>query len=246
MMEIGLVVLLVVTVKMFDVSLERSTTPVLSEVQESWTVETPELSVAAEDDLADQQEEAETTAAEVILPGQYPIMGLSGVTAAELVAYFRTSGLPYPEAVLASGGADSIEAFCQMFIEEAETEGVRPEVAFVQTMKETGWLQYGGDAAIEQFNFAGLGTTGGGVPGHDFSDVRTGIRAQVQHLKAYASEEELVQACVDERYDYVPRGSAPYVEWLGQQENPGGHGWATGENYGYSIVEMIHKLRDMK
>ena len=116
-------------------------------------------------------------------------------------------------------------------------------MAFAQTMKETGWLQYGGDAKIEQYNFAGLGTTGGGVEGNTFKNVRTGVRAQIQHLKAYATDEKLNKKCVDIRYKYVKKGSAPYVEWLGQNENPKGLGWATGENYGYDIVEMI---RDMK
>ena len=112
-------------------------------------------------------------------------------------------------------------------------------------MKETGFLQYGGDVSIEQFNFAGLGTTGGGVPGNSYPDVRTGVRAQIQHLKAYATEDTLQGACVDERYEYVKKGSAPYVEWLGQQENPLGVGWATAEDYGYSIVEMIKKLKQI-
>ena len=62
-----------------------------------------------------------------------------------------------------------------------------------------------------QFNFAGIGTTGGGVAGVSYPDVRTGIRAQVQHLKAYACEEALNQDCVDTRFDLVARGSAPYV-----------------------------------
>ena len=51
-------------------------------------------------------------------------------------------------------------------------------------MKETGFLQFGGDVSVEQFNFAGIGTTGGGVPGNSYPDVRTGVRAQIQHLKA--------------------------------------------------------------
>ena len=144
---------------------------------------------------------------------------------------------------LAKGGADSIETFCRIYVEEAQAEGVRPEVAFVQTMKETGFLQYGGDASIEQFNFAGLGTTGGGVPGNSYPDVRTGVRAQIQHLKAYATADPLAQECVDDRYEYVQKGSAPYVQWLGQKENPQGAGWATAENYGYSIVEMISHLK---
>lgn len=175
---------------------------------------------------------------------RYPIMGSSDITVQEMIDYFNESGEIYPSDELSEGGADSIETFCRMYVEEAAAEGVRPEVAFAQTMKETGFLQYGGDASIEQYNFAGLGTTGNGVPGNSYPDVRTGIRAQIQHLKAYATDEALNGACVDDRYEYVKKGSAPYVQWLGQQENPEGLGWATGVNYGYDIIEMIEDMTD--
>lgn len=198
-----------------------------------------------EEEISDGQEPEETTSVEVIAEGQYPIMGQAGVTADQMAAYFQQSGAVYPAEVLAAGGAPDIESFCQIYCEEAEKEGVRTEVAFAQTMKETGWLQYGGDARITQYNFAGLGTTGNGVPGNSYSDVREGVRAQIQHLKAYATEEALATDCVDERYSYVTKGSAPYVEWLGQQENPEGYGWATGENYGYDIVKMIQEMKKM-
>lgn len=115
--------------------------------------------------------------------------------------------------------------------------------AFRQAMKETGYLRYGGNVKIEQFNFAGIGSTGAGVSGTSYPDVRTGIRAQIQHLKAYASTESLKNACVDDRFSYVTRGSAPYVEWLGQKENPYGKGWATATNYGYDIVNMMNVLK---
>ena len=180
----------------------------------------------------------------LISSGQYPVMGSSDITVQDMVDYFNDSGEEYPSEDLSEGGAESIEAFCQMYIDEAAAEGVRPEVAFAQTMKETGFLQYGGDAHIEQFNFAGLGTTGNGVPGNSYPDARTGIRAQIQHLKAYATDDALNGACVDDRYAYVKKGSAPYVQWLGQQENPEGLGWATGENYGYDIVGMIEDMTD--
>ena len=173
-----------------------------------------------------------------------PILGDSEVTVQQMVDYFHSSGKEYPEKELAEGGADSIEVFCRMYYDEAGAEGVRAEVAFAQTMKETGFLQYGGDASIEQFNFAGIGTTGNGVPGNSYPDVRTGIRAQIQHLKAYATADALEQECVDDRYSYVKKGSAPYVEWLGQQENPEGVGWATGDNYGYDIVGMIEDMTE--
>ncbi len=174
--------------------------------------------------------------------GFYPIMGKSTVTVEKMVEFFKENGGEYPKDALSAGGADSLETFCQMYYEEAVAEGVRPEVAFAQTMVETGWLNYGGDSTIEQYNFAGIGTTGGGVKGESYEDVRTGIRAQIQHLKAYATEEDLNQGCVDTRYDYVKKGCAPYVEWLGQKENPEGTGWATAESYGYSIVKLILDL----
>ena len=169
---------------------------------------------------------------------QYPIMGKSDVSVQEMVDYFNRSGRTYPAAALAAGGADSIETFCQIYYEEATAEGVRPEVAYVQAMKETGFLQYGGDASIEQYNFAGIGTTGNGVPGNSYADVRTGILAQVQHLKAYASKDGLTQETIDPRFNLVIRGSAPYVEWLGQKENPNGFGWATAWNYGISLMNQ--------
>ena len=69
-----------------------------------------------------------------------------------------------------------------------------------------------------------------------------GIRAQVQHLKAYGSLDKLINQCVDPRFNLVSRGSAKYVEWLGKKENPTGSGWATSKNYGHDIVNMIKVL----
>ena len=137
--------------------------------------------------------------------------------------------------------ADTIEEFCEILYEEAVDEGVRPEVVFAQSMNETGWLQFGGDVKIEQFNFAGLGATGGGVEGARFDSVRQGLRAQVQHLKAYATDEKPKKEIVDPRYGYVVKGSAPYVEWLGINENPKKVGWAGALRYGMTLVTSVMK-----
>ena len=156
----------------------------------------------------------------------------------KMVRMFQKSGRSYPADKLNAGGAGSIEAFCQIVYDEAVKEGVKPEIAFGQAMKETGYLQFGGAVKIEQFNFAGLGATGGSVAGAQFSNVAEGIRAQVQHLKAYASKDGLTQETIDPRFNLVIRGSAPYVEWLGQKENPNGFGWATAWNYGISLMNQ--------
>ena len=111
----------------------------------------------------------------------------------------------------------------------------------MQAMLETGWLRFGGDVKIDQFNFAGLGAIGSGVEGASFSDVRMGIRAQVQHLKAYANSKPLSNHCVDPRFAYVPRGTSEYVQWLGIPNNPLGKGWAYTDGYGMNIVSMIEQ-----
>lgn len=177
-----------------------------------------------------------------------PIMGESSTTVNQMVAYFKQSKHTYPSLALGKGGAGTLEQFCQIYLEEAAAEGVRAEVAFAQSMKETGWLQFEGSIVkIEQFNFAGLGAEDGNPTGkcESFKDIRQGVRAQIQHLKAYASTDPLNNACVDARFKYVKRGCAPYVEWLGQKENPNGYGWATDATYGSSIAGMIKKLITM-
>ncbi len=75
--------------------------------------------------------------------------------------------------------------------------------------------------------------------GNSFDTPQLGIRAQVQHLKAYASADALKNACIDPRFKYVTRGCAEYVEWLGQKENPAGKGWAAGADYGEKILAIL-------
>ena len=174
----------------------------------------------------------------------YQITGKSSVTVSQMVKYYnKYSSIAYPSAALTKGGAADIETFCKIIKEEADAENMKADVVFIQAMLETGYLKFGGDVKISQFNFAGLGATGNGVAGNSFKDVRTGIRAQVQHLKAYANKEALKNTCVDVRFSYVTRGSAPYVEWLGIQENPNGGGWAASKNYGNDLLGLINKLK---
>ncbi|MDO4849091.1 MAG: glucosaminidase domain-containing protein [Coriobacteriia bacterium] len=170
----------------------------------------------------------------VVTEGQ-PIMGASRHTVAQMVAYYKATGKAYPSAALGRGGASSIETFCAILCEEAAAEGVRAEVVFAQAMLETAWLQFGGDVRVEQFNFAGIGATGGGVPGNSFADVRTGLRAQVQHLKAYASTDALNNSCVDPRFSYVSRGCAPTIEKLSNK-------WAASSTYGEDMKRVLNGL----
>lgn len=186
----------------------------------------------------------------------YEIMGVTSVTQEQMVAYYQ-AGIEarntaagsniygYPASVYTDKGAADIETFAKIVCEEAEAEGVKGEVVFAQILHETGYLQFGGDVNVSQCNFAGIGAVGGGVAGATFADVRTGIRAQVQHLKAYASYEALALPCVDPRFSLVNRGGSVYVEWLGIQENPNGTGWAADKNYGYMLMDKVNGMKSI-
>lgn len=178
----------------------------------------------------------------------YKILGKSNTSIDQMIRYYnKKSPIAYPSEKLGKGGAPDIRTMATIFYEEAAKENIKAEVVWAQTMKETGYFKFGGQVKIEQFNFAGIGALDGGAAGASFPNVRTGVRAQIQHMKAYAdatiTKNTLSSPCVDPRFDLVnPKGSAPYVEWLGQKENPGGYGWATGKEYGIDIVGMIQIL----
>ena len=161
------------------------------------------------------------------------IMGSSEVSPERMASYFKSIGKLYPSDVYSEKGAATIEEFCKIVDEEASVEGVRSDIVFAQAMHETGWLSFTGSVRVEQCNFAGLGAVDSSTGGATFDDVRTGIRAQVQHLKAYASKDSLVNECVDPRFSYVKRGCAPYLTDLNGK-------WAVpGTDYGQRIEKIL-------
>ena len=163
-----------------------------------------------------------------------PIMGKSAATVSSMVSLFKSTGHTYPT-IYASKGATTINDFCQILLEEANAEGVKAEILFAQAMYETGWLQFGGSVKAEQCNFGGIGAINTSAAGVAFNNVRIGLRAQAQHLKAYASFEPLNNACVDPRFHKVDRGVAPCLEDLDGR-------WAVpGVGYGKRIALIVAK-----
>lgn len=162
------------------------------------------------------------------------IMGKSKAAAEQMAAYLKKKNPSVEQSVL-----DMIP----LYLSEGEAEGVRGDIAFAQSCLETGHFTFSGSAVtLEQNNFCGLGVTQRGKSGLSFDTPQLGIRAQVQHLKAYASTDALVNEKTDPRFRYVTRGCAPYLEWLGQKENPQGKGWATGEKYGEKILTILKAI----
>ena len=156
------------------------------------------------------------------------IMGTGAMSTDRLVSFFLEC----------SPGADpeKVGRLASLYVEECAIEGVNADIAFVQMCLETGFLRFGGLVTEDMNNFCGLGATGPGNPGHFFPDERTGVRAHVQHLKAYGSADPLVGELVDPRYHYVdPRGKSPDIFGLSGT-------WASDPDYGTKLAELLERL----
>jgi len=130
---------------------------------------------------------------------------------------------------------DFVRLLAGYYVEEAAAEGINHDTAFAQMCLETGFLRYGGLVTPDMYNFCGLGATGPQETGLIFPDPRTGVRAHIQHLQAYASVEPLNQELIDPRYRYVKRGCAPTIHGLAGT-------WAADRSYDVKIARILRNL----
>lgn len=119
--------------------------------------------------------------------------------------------------------------------EEALIEGVNHDIAFCQMCLETSYLRFSGSLEPQDNNFGGIGAVSGDSGDISFNDPRIGVRAHVQHLKAYGSTEPLVQEVVDPRFRFVRRGVAPFVTGLSGR-------WDPDPQYGAKIIAILRRL----
>lgn len=156
------------------------------------------------------------------------IMGQGAMNRNRLVAFFMANN---PRA-----DKHKVVRMAGLYIEEAALEGVNHDVAFSQMCVETGFLSFGGLVTEDMNNFCGLGSIGPGQPGLSFPDEQTGIRAHIQHLKAYGSDLPLAQPLADPRYRYVnPKGKSPTIQGLSGT-------WAADRDYGAKLERMLARL----
>lgn len=128
----------------------------------------------------------------------------------------------------------------KFYREEAAIEGVNHDIAFSQMCLETSFLTFGGEIQATDNNFAGLGTLGSWKPEDEgsnskFRSQRLGVRAHIQHLKAYASQEPLIQELTDPRFRFVSRGVAPRIQQLSGR-------WSADPTYGLQILSILRRL----
>ena len=131
-----------------------------------------------------------------------------------------------------------VKSLAKDYIQEAKTEGINSDVAFVQMCLETGFLRFGNLVKNEWHNYCGLGAIDSSKPGEKFPDQQTGVRAHIQHLQAYATTEDvkLKKALVDPRYNWVHKTKLAYsvFDLAGT--------WATDKNYGTKLDALLARL----
>jgi hypothetical protein len=169
-------------------------------------------------------------------------MGVARLSSEQLVTWFN-GRQPRPAGSYAA--SVPVETLARYFIEEGAAEGVSGDVAFMQSIVETSWFRFSGLVPASANNFAGIGATDSNANPAIFPDARTGVRAQIQHLRAYGDPTAMTctvpplrNVCVDPRFALVvPKGKAPTWNQLGKGN------WASAFTYGASILRLYDEAR---
>lgn len=164
-----------------------------------------------------------------------PLLGPSRLSAGQLAAFVERTGHE-PRATV------PIHELATMFLEEGAAEGVRGDVAFAQSILETGWFTFpdGGMVRPADNNFAGIGACDTCERGYTFAGARAGVRAQIQLLRTY------VDADVDAG-TFAHAALLPGALRLGFRGEVrtwwelGGR-WATGAGYGDRIYAIYRQM----
>ncbi len=160
------------------------------------------------------------------------IMGIAKATPDQCVRYLLKNN-PYPKLNV------SPQELVSYYYEEGSKNGIRPDIAFAQALKETGYFRYGGTVVPAQNNYCGLGTTSATVKGAYFATPKLGVRAHIQHLMAYATEDKPADSIVDPRYSLVRNsyGSNTLTQW----KDLNGRWAVPGVGYGQSILKDYYE-----
>lgn len=165
------------------------------------------------------------------------VMGQATASPAQIAGWFESTGRQPRLDV-------SVLALATMFVEEGALEGVRGDIAFAQSIVETGYFGFSPSVAPEAHNYSGIGATGGGVKGAPFPEARVGVRAQMQHLRAYAdpklrSAADLHAPLVDPRFGYLVPNARTVPCW----EQFGNGIWAADPSgYGAKVLTVNQRI----
>jgi hypothetical protein len=153
--------------------------------------------------------------------GPVPVMGQSDLGDDQIAGFFWAHQPPGSPCLTVS-----VEELTAYFAWHGNLENVRGDIAFAQALVETGWFRYAGMSG-------------------SFPDAETGVRAQIQHLRAYAdpsvtscSQPPLQTPCVDPTFNFVsPKGKAP--NW----NDMGNGNWAEASDYAGKVLTVYNEMR---
>ena len=184
-----------------------------------------------------QESEEQSNASFIIMPtvsaSDPSIIGTPMASQRQCVRYLLQNN-PNPNIAV------SAEEIVSYYYEEGKREGIRPDVAFAQALKETGFFRYGGTVTPDQNNFCGLGTTSATVKGFYFPNPQIGVRAHIQHLLAYSSTRKPTLPLVDPRYFIVRKACGDRT--LGNWQDLNGRWAVPGNYYGQEILSMFRAM----
>ncbi len=132
-------------------------------------------------------------------------------------------------------GFEMANQLAKNYIKYSQLEGINHDIAFAQMCLETGFLKFGGSVSPWQNNFCGLGSINKNSAGASFKSKQDGILAHIQHLKAYASQDELKSSLIDPRFSLIKRGSVQTIYDLTGK-------WATDPEYGTKLENMLRRM----
>lgn len=176
-----------------------------------------------------------TTGGTTPLTSVTPVMGQSRLTGDQIAAWFAKQKItpaitiPIPE-------------LARLFVDEGNAQNIRGDIAFAQSILETGWFRYEGSMVKPtDNNFSGLGACDSCSRGNIFATPEEGVRAQIQHLWAYADPKadplKVARPLADRRFTAVsPYGKAPTWESMGNGN------WASGGGYTEKILALYASM----
>ena len=98
---------------------------------------------------------ADAPAASAAVTTHTPVMGPSLLDARQLAAWYEQNHGSIQPRIPALH--NDVAALAQIFIDEGNAEGVRGDIAFVQSMLETGWLGFAGSQIPpDAYNYSGI------------------------------------------------------------------------------------------
>jgi hypothetical protein len=169
-----------------------------------------------------------------------PVRGDPDITPSQVFDAIATVHHAYPQTLVLD--------ILSRLLSYQQAAGLRGSLMAAQMLLETGNFTFTGDVRPEQYNFGGIGATGGGARGHSFASWQEGVDAFVVHLLAYVygpqerwpSPDRLPDPSLDPRYRNVLQaglgGSIQRVSDYGNGR------WAVDPNYNVKIRDIANRL----